>query len=72
MLINEDSMKEEKKVKTVPCPKCRQPAQWENNPFRPFCCERCSIEDLAGWADNSYSVPSEDVPSEEELNQTFH
>jgi endogenous inhibitor of DNA gyrase (YacG/DUF329 family) len=31
--------------------------------WRPFCSERCKIQDLARWADGSYRVPSESQPS---------
>ena len=29
--------------------------------WRPFCSERCKIQDLARWADGSYTVPGEAV-----------
>jgi uncharacterized protein len=39
--------------------------------WRPFCSERCQIQDLANWASGRYAVPSEeetveDVPDEED------
>jgi uncharacterized protein len=27
--------------------------------WRPFCSERCKLQDLARWADGSYHVPDE-------------
>ena len=27
--------------------------------WRPFCSERCKLQDLARWADGSYRVPAE-------------
>jgi endogenous inhibitor of DNA gyrase (YacG/DUF329 family) len=27
--------------------------------WRPFCSERCKLQDLAKWADGSYGVPAE-------------
>ncbi|MEP7307164.1 MAG: DNA gyrase inhibitor YacG [Acidobacteriota bacterium] len=27
--------------------------------WRPFCSDRCRIQDLARWADGSYAVPGE-------------
>ncbi len=30
--------------------------------WRPFCSERCKIQDLARWADGSYRVPGEALP----------
>ena len=29
--------------------------------WRPFCSERCKIQDLARWADGAYRVPGEPV-----------
>ena len=29
---------------------------------RPFCSERCKIQDLARWADGAYRVPGEKAP----------
>lgn len=53
-------------MKTVKCPKCRNPAQWNDNPHRPFCSEECKQRDLGGWANEEYSVPDErtGVPEE--------
>jgi endogenous inhibitor of DNA gyrase (YacG/DUF329 family) len=36
--------------------------------WRPFCSERCKIQDLARWADGSYRVPGERVTEEETEN----
>jgi hypothetical protein len=30
--------------------------------WRPFCSERCKIQDLARWADGAYRVPGERLP----------
>ncbi len=30
--------------------------------WRPFCSERCKIQDLARWADGSYRAPGERPP----------
>jgi len=38
------------------CPLCRRNTQWENNPFRPFCSERCQLIDLGSWASEDYAV----------------
>jgi endogenous inhibitor of DNA gyrase (YacG/DUF329 family) len=36
------------------------------NPYRPFCSERCKLIDLGQWAAESYRIPdSGDVPSED-------
>lgn len=52
-----------------PCPRCRQPAIWEGNPYRPFCSERCRLIDLGAWASEDYRVPGAETaqpPSEED------
>jgi len=34
---------------------------WDpKNPFRPFCSERCKMNDLGAWATESYRVPVEE------------
>jgi endogenous inhibitor of DNA gyrase (YacG/DUF329 family) len=34
--------------------------------WRPFCSERCRLQDLAQWADETYRIPDEPVPSPED------
>ena len=34
--------------------------------WRPFCSERCKLQDLARWADGAYAVPGEADDSERE------
>ena len=44
--------------KEVPCPGCGKPVPYSpDNPFRPFCSERCRVTDLGGWASESYRIP---------------
>lgn len=31
--------------------------------WRPFCSERCKLQDLARWADGTYRVPGEERPA---------
>jgi endogenous inhibitor of DNA gyrase (YacG/DUF329 family) len=40
----------------VKCPICRKAKEWEGNPFRPFCSERCKNIDLAAWASEEYRI----------------
>ena len=40
------------------CPICNQPIEWEGNPFRPFCSERCKLIDLDNWLEGRYRVPA--------------
>lgn len=46
----------------VACPSCRKETQWEGNPHRPFCSERCRMIDLGAWVAGEYSVPVEALP----------
>jgi endogenous inhibitor of DNA gyrase (YacG/DUF329 family) len=34
--------------------------------WRPFCSERCKLQDLARWADGSYRIAADPVTEEEE------
>ena len=45
-------------TKTVCCPNCQTPVIWSpENPWRPFCSERCKLIDLGAWADGSHAIP---------------
>lgn len=41
------------------CPVCKQKSTWEENPWRPFCSERCKMIDLGKWAMEDYKIPGE-------------
>lgn len=58
----------EKKIITVQCPVCGKDSVWENNPFRPFCSERCRLIDLGKWASEDYRIPGQkqNVPDGED------
>jgi endogenous inhibitor of DNA gyrase (YacG/DUF329 family) len=46
---------------TVKCPICQKPITWgEDQPFRPFCSERCKLIDLGEWATGTYAIPTDD------------
>ncbi len=38
--------------------------EWETNPFRPFCSERCRLIDLGNWSMGKYQINTEDKPEE--------
>lgn len=41
----------------VACPQCGTLRPWgPDNPYRPFCSERCKLLDLGAWATESYRV----------------
>jgi len=51
------------------CPVCKNITTWEENPFRPFCTERCKLIDLGTWASDEYRIPgkaADDRQEEEE------
>ena len=50
-------MKLSSMVRTVKCPTCRTEVEWENNPYRPFCSERCRLIDLGAWVEERYRIP---------------
>jgi endogenous inhibitor of DNA gyrase (YacG/DUF329 family) len=52
----------------IKCPVCRKETQWDDNPFKPFCSERCKLIDLGKWASEDYRIPGEkkDIPDAEE------
>jgi endogenous inhibitor of DNA gyrase (YacG/DUF329 family) len=44
------------------CPTCHKELIWSTeNPYRPFCSERCKLIDLGEWADEGYKVPGERI-----------
>lgn len=44
------------------CPLCRRETTWDDNPWRPFCSERCQIIDLGKWASEEYGIPLAETP----------
>jgi hypothetical protein len=51
----------------IKCPTCKQSTEWENNPYRPFCSERCKLIDLGAWASGEHTIEGklEDESAEE-------
>lgn len=47
----------------IHCPTCQQQTTWQDNPYRPFCSERCKLIDLGAWANDEYRIASEDTPT---------
>ena len=48
-----------------PCVFCRKHVAEER--WRPFCSERCRLQDLARWADGTYRAAAEPVADDSEL-----
>lgn len=42
----------------VRCPTCHREASWDQ-PYRPFCSERCRLIDLGAWFSEQRSIPGE-------------
>jgi len=47
----------------VKCPICRVEVVWEDNPYRPFCSERCQLIDLGAWTEERYRIASRETES---------
>ena len=47
------------------CPRCGRNIQYDGNPFRPFCSERCKLIDLGRWVSGGYRIPVNEVQDEQ-------
>lgn len=48
--------------RVVRCPQCGGESAWRpDNPFRPFCSERCKLIDFGAWASDSYRLPAQEA-----------
>ncbi|MBI2150774.1 MAG: DNA gyrase inhibitor YacG [Acidobacteria bacterium] len=47
------------------CPTCKRETAYEDNPYRPFCSDRCKLIDLGKWAGEQFRVPTSERPPEE-------
>jgi endogenous inhibitor of DNA gyrase (YacG/DUF329 family) len=57
--------------RAVPCPRCGKQVAWDpDNPFRPFCSERCKTVDLGAWATEQYRVAAVEQEDESEAPPT--
>lgn len=53
----------------VNCPQCGRRIPYStNNPFRPFCSERCKLIDLGAWASEEHKVAGEPVDQDEDAD----
>jgi len=43
------------------CPTCGKAVEWRDNPWRPFCAERCKLIDFDKWASEEYRVPGPQI-----------
>ncbi|MGH8220684.1 MAG: DNA gyrase inhibitor YacG [Steroidobacteraceae bacterium] len=50
----------------VKCPTCDRTIEWSSdNPYRPFCSERCKLIDLGAWLSEKRGIPAEEAPRED-------
>jgi endogenous inhibitor of DNA gyrase (YacG/DUF329 family) len=48
------------KPRTVACPTCGSLVEWVvEQPWRPFCSERCKLIDLGSWFDENNHIPGD-------------
>lgn len=48
------------KLIKIACPHCQKEILWsDNNPFRPFCSERCRLIDFGGWVNEHHVIIGE-------------
>ena len=59
---------------TIPCPICKKPVpvpaaddQSVDAKRFPFCSERCSLIDLARWADEKYQIPVTEADEDDDM-----
>ncbi|MGZ3725734.1 MAG: DNA gyrase inhibitor YacG [Pseudobdellovibrio sp.] len=54
----------------IKCPQCGRLTFYSpENPFRPFCSDRCKLIDLGQWASESFKIPTNaNVDLDAELN----
>ena len=52
-------------TRKVRCPQCGTESAWSTeNPWRPFCSERCKQIDLGAWASESYRIAGQQSDEE--------
>lgn len=40
----------------IKCPQCHKATIWSDNPWRPFCSQRCKMIDLGDWASEKHCI----------------
>jgi uncharacterized protein len=51
----------------IKCPRCGKETEMKENPFRPFCSERCKAIDLGNWVSGTYRIPEERSDEDTEI-----
>ena len=61
-------------LEKIHCPTCDKANTWHaDNPYRPFCSDRCKLIDLGEWANESRAIAGEpldfnELPSDSKSN----
>lgn len=50
----------------IVCPVCKNKTTWEENPWTPFCSERCKLIDLGKWFSEEYRIEGKETMSKEQ------
>ncbi len=45
----------------IRCPLCRKETVLQENPFRPFCSDRCKLIDMGAWVSEEYRIPGDNA-----------
>jgi uncharacterized protein len=48
------------------CPMCKHKTTWVENPWRPFCSERCKLIDLGKWVSEEYRIGNTETEGKEQ------
>ncbi|WP_058498059.1 DNA gyrase inhibitor YacG [Legionella gratiana] len=57
----------------ISCPACNKRNTWHSdNPFKPFCSDRCKLIDLGEWASETRKIPGGFVDSMHSSNINPH
>ncbi len=60
-------------TRTVKCPTCGKEIPWSSNqPWRPFCSERCKLIDLGEWASESHRIPGQPASPQHDDESEHH
>ena len=55
--------------RTVRCPTCGGPSLYAaQNPYRPFCRERCKNVDFGAWASEAFRMPVKPDPADDKAS----
>lgn len=65
-IINTNTSCTEKTKMLTNCPICKKSVEWDGNPSRPFCSERCRLVDLGAWFNQEYQVPATEISPDED------